>query len=73
MNIRLAKLYLALTLFCVASYLLWVGLAEWLGKLSVQEAPCRPETALFLSLLGIGVAGRIAWKTVIEELAVKSD
>jgi hypothetical protein len=73
MNLRLAKLYLALAIFCCASYLLWMGMAEWIGRWSSSVAPFRADTALLLGLLGMGIAGRIGWKTILEELAVRSD
>jgi hypothetical protein len=73
MNLRLTKLYLALAIFCCASYLLWMGMAEWIGGRPSSAASFRAATALLLGLLGMGLAGRIGWKTILEELAVRSD
>jgi len=73
MNLRLVKLYLALAIFCCASYLFWAGMAEWIGGRPSKAAPVRADTALPLSLLGLGIAGRIGWKTILEEFAVTSD
>lgn len=73
MNRRLAKLYLALALFCCASYLLWMGMAEWIGGLTSEVVSLRADIALPTSFLVMGLAGRLGWKTILEELAVTCD
>ena len=73
MNLRLAKLYLALAIFCCASFLFWVGVTEWIGGRPSTAVPLHADAALPLSLLGLGLAGRIGWQTVLAELAVTSN
>jgi hypothetical protein len=73
MNRRLAKFYLAVVLFCSASYLLWTGVEEWVGVLPAEAAPLRTDLALPVSLLGLGLASNLGWKTILEELSVTSD
>jgi hypothetical protein len=41
--------------------------------MSAEAAPLPTDIALPLSLLGMGLAGRLGWKTILEELAVTSD
>ncbi len=73
MNRRLVKFYVAVALFCCATYLLWMGIAEWVGELSTKAALLRTDKALLLSILGMGFAVRLGWKTILEEFAVTSD
>ena len=72
-NRRLVKFYMAVALFCCAAYLLWMGMAEWIGELSPKGALLRTDRALLLSILGMGFALRLGWKTILEEFAVTSD
>lgn len=73
MNRRLAKLYLAMALFGCASYLLWTGMAEWLGGMTSEVVPLPADISLPASFLVMALAGRLGWKTILEELAVTCD
>jgi len=73
MTIRLVKLHVAVALCGVALYILGIGIGEWVGLLAPNSQRLGTETALGVSLLGFIAGGRLGWKTILEELAVKCD
>lgn len=73
MNRRLVKFYLALIFIGTASYLLLLSLQGQAPFLQEVTAPLGSGLAFVLSVVGIGIGGLIGWKTVLEELAVRSD
>ena len=73
MTIRLAKLYIAATISVLALYVFWIGIEEWVGILSPKSQLLGAGAAIGLSLLGLGLGGRLGWKTILEELAIRCD
>jgi hypothetical protein len=73
MNRRLVKFYPALTVFGVASYLLLLSLEGQVAFFQGLKAPFGGRLGFVLSVVGMGVGGFLGWRTVIEELAVRSD
>ena len=73
MTIRLAKLYIAAAISVLALYVFWIGIEEWVGILSPKNQLLGTGEVIGLSLLGLGLGGRLGWKTVLEELAIRCD
>ena len=73
MTIRLAKLYIAVAISVLALYVFWIGIEEWIGIFSPKSQILGTGEVIGLSLLGLGLGGRLGWKTVLEELAVTCD
>ncbi|MGE0684883.1 MAG: hypothetical protein AB7P69_28725 [Candidatus Binatia bacterium] len=73
MNKRLVKFYLALIFIGTASYLFLLSLQGQAPFLQGIMAPLGNGLAFVLSVVGMGVGGFIGWRTVLEELAVRSD
>lgn len=73
MNRRLVKFYLALTFIGTAGYLLLLSLQGQAIFLQGITAPLGNRLALVLSVAGMGVGGFLGWRTILEELAVRSD
>ena len=73
MTRRLAKLYVAAAISVLALYVFWIGIEEWVGILSPQSQILGAGEAIVLSLFGLGLGGRLGWKTVLEEFAIRCD
>ena len=73
MNKRLVKFYLALIFIGTAGYLLLLSLQGQTPFLQGITAPLGSGLAFVLSMVGMGVGGFIGWRTILEELAVRSD
>jgi len=73
MTIRLVKFYVAAAICLCALYIFWIGIEEWVGLLSPKRQLVGADAAITLSLLGLVFGGRLGWKTVREELAVRCD
>ena len=73
MNMRLVKFYLALSVIGAASYLLLLSLEGQVAFLQGLKGPFGKGLGFVLSVVGMGVGGFLGWRTVIEELAVRSD
>jgi len=73
MTTRLAKLYVATAISVLALYVFWIGIEEWVGILSPQSQILGAGEAIVLSLFGLGLGGRLGWKTVLEEFAIRCD
>lgn len=73
MNRRLGKLYLALTVIGTAVYLFLLSLQGQVTFLQWLATPLANGLAFVLSVVGMGIGGFLGWRTVLEELAVRSD
>jgi hypothetical protein len=73
MTIRLVKFYVAAAICVCALYVFWIGIGECVGILSPKRQLLGAVAAIGVSFLGLGLGGRLGWKTVLEELAVKCD
>lgn len=73
MNRRLVKFYLALAVIGTAGYLLLLSLQGQAPFLLGVTAPLRDGLTFVLSVVGMGVGGFLGWKTVLEELSIRSD
>ena len=73
MNKRLMKFYTALIMIGAASYLFFLSLQGKVTFLRGLTAPLDDDLGFVLSVVGMAFGGFLGWRTVIEELAVKSD
>lgn len=73
MNRRLIKFYVALTMIGAAGYLFLLSLQGQVSFLRGITTPLENDIGFVLSVIGMAFGGFLGWRTVIEELAVKSD
>jgi len=73
MNRRLMKFYVALTMIGAAGYLFLLSLQGQVTFLRGLTAPIENDVGFVVSVIGMAFGGLLGWRTVIEELAVKSD
>jgi len=67
------KFYVALTMIGAAGYLFLLSLQGQVTFLRGLTAPIENDVGFVVSVIGMAFGGLLGWRTVIEELAVKSD
>lgn len=73
MNKRLMKFYVALIVIGAAVYLFLLSLQGQVTFLRGITTPLENDLGFVLSVIGMAFGGLLGWRTVIEELAVRSD
>ena len=73
MNRRLMKFYVALATVGAAGYLFLLSLQDQVTFFRGFTAPFESDVAFVLSVIGMAFGGFLGWRTVVEELAVRSD